>query len=226
MKATKQTTPAHDAAPQNEKEAAYRFAVTRDSGRSIVEWMLEKHDDFADKVSDETREQLYEGFATRFHENQGENVYIKGDTGALILAGNTVKATAQNGKVLPRVTTIPAGAVAYGIHHVQAYTPQERGMLKSKDPVLHEILSKIATAFNKYASNTLGDMQRAAAKILAERRGQTQTRQTLEFIQSLDKMFDAMEKRVKNAEKRKDATADAVRFKMARDAFIKTYNAK
>ena len=211
---------------KSEKDAAYQFAVLRDSGRSIVQWLLEKHPDFADNVSDTLKAQLYEGLVTRFHENNGENVYINGDTGALIPIGNTVKAVAVNGKVSPKVTKIPEGAVAYGIHHVQAYTPQQLGMLKAKEPALHSILSPINGAFRKYASNTVGDMQRMAKKIIDEKDGKTQTREMLLFIDSMKKQFDAWDKQVKNAEKRRDDTASSIRYRVARDAFFKAYNAK
>ena len=215
-----------DLSVKNEKDAAYQFAVLRDNGRVIVQWLLEKHPDFAENVSDTLKAQLTEGLTTRFHENNGENVYILGDTGALLPIGNTVKSVAVNGKVMPKVEKLPEGAVAYGIHHVQAYTPQQLGMLKTKEPAKHSILSPINIAFRKYASNTIGDMQRMAKKIIDEKEGVTQTRQMIFFIDSITKQFDAWDKQVKNAEKRLDETASPVKYRMAREAFFKAYNSK
>ena len=226
MKAKAKTTNQVETTIKSDKDAAYQFAVLRDAGKSIVAWVLNKHPDFAEKVSDETKAHFYDGFTVRFHENNGENVYIKGDTGALILVGNTAKSIAVNGKAMPKVETMPAGAVAYGIHQVQAYTPQQRGMLKTSDPALHSVLQPIATAFNKYASNALADMQKQAKAILDEKAGVVKTREMKLFLDSMTKQFDAWEKQVKNAEKRMDETASPVNFKVARDAFFKAYNAK
>jgi len=226
MKAKQNNTANNAVTIKNEKDAAYQFAVLRDSGRSIVQWILEKHPDFADNVSDTLKAQLYEGLTTRYHENNGENVFIQGDTGTLIPIGNTVKGVACNGKFMPKVEKMPEGAVAYGIHHVLAYTPQQLGMMKSKEPALHSILSPINSSFRKYASNTVGDMQKMAKKIIDEKEGKTQTREMLLFIDSMTKQFDAWDKQVKNAEKRLDDTASSVRYRVARDAFFKAYNAK
>ena len=204
---------------KNLKDAGYQFAGVGDLSRTIVGFVLEQHPAFAETVTDEVRAALYEGFAVRFHENRGEDVYLKGDMGGLIFAGNTAKA--KGGKA--KVTKIPAGAVCYGVHHVHAYSPQQLGMLKSKDHELHSILSAINNDFRKYASNTLKDMQRKAREMLKEASGEKQTRSMVFFLDSVKSHFDTLDKQVKNAAKRKDETADELRWKSAKEAFFKTY---
>ena len=96
-------------------------------------------------------------------------------------------------------------------------------MLKSKDHELHSILSAINNDFRKYASNTLKDMQRKAREILKDASGEKQTRNMVLFLDSVKSHFDTLDKQVKNAAKRKDETADELRWKAAKEAFFKAY---
>jgi len=209
------------------KNAGYEFAGVAAKGRDIAAFVLSIDSGFVDEVKPETKAGLGEGFMLRFHENHGEDVFTKGDTGAVLFIGNTAKARVHGGKVVPRLTDIPAGAVCYGVHHAFALTPQQFGMLKNSDPGQHEILGAIRKKYQKYESNTIKDLQGYARDVVAEANGQpARTRTMVTFLESIGKVFDKWDKQVKNAENRADDTASPVRYRMAREAFFKIYNAK
>jgi hypothetical protein len=63
----------------------------------------------------------------------------------------------------------------------------------------------------------------AAAKLL--KKSGTAQRQTLDFVVSMAKVFDAQAKSVKVKESKGDTTAQAVKYKVAVDAFWKAYKA-
>ena len=68
----------------------------------------------------------------------------------------------------------------------------------------------------------MGELTAAIRSIVNE--GKTKTRApNAGFVEAMTKTFDGYEKRVKTAQTRGDREADPVRFKMAVDAFWKTY---
>ena len=80
------------------KDAGYKFAGLKATGRAIAQWLMEFDSTFVDaetpsKVNEKTSEGLIEGFTLKFHENFGSNVYqSSGELNQLILIGNTARA--------------------------------------------------------------------------------------------------------------------------------------
>jgi hypothetical protein len=73
-----------------------------------------------------------------------------------------------------------------------------------------------------YCSNRLGDLKRAAGKLLNGNADRTRT--TLDFTQSMQKVFDAMTKSVKVKNGKGDTTAEPAKFAVAVKAFWTSYN--
>jgi hypothetical protein len=111
------------------------------------------------------------------------------------------------------------------LHYCYSFSQQEFGQLKNKDPQLHGIIKLMRDKFSKYASNNLVALKRSANNLLND--GKERERgATKAFVDALKEMFDAYDKRAKNAENRGDESASPVKFRVARDAFWKAYNAK
>jgi hypothetical protein len=114
--------------------------------------------------------------------------------------------------------------VEIGVAYAFAFSSQEFGKLKNTNPALHGIVKGIREDVADYCSNRLGDLKRACKKILAKRNGNTTTRTTLDFVESMTKTFEAQEKSVKVKQTKGDTTANSAKFALAVKAFWTTYN--
>lgn len=188
------------------KDAGYRVAKNRDGKAAAARFILEQCPDFLDNPAESVSKDLDEGFMLRFHENRGDKFYTRGkDTGVMV-----------------ECKPDTAGATVMNVHVAMAYTGQQFGRLKADDPALHGIIGPVREAWSKYRSECLGDLKGAIRKILNN--GATRERgANKDFRKALDDMFEQYDTRAKNAQARGDATADPVKFRLARDAFIKIY---
>jgi hypothetical protein len=190
------------------KDLGYQQAKTGDSLNSQAEYAIEKISGFPNEISPEARAELYEGYRMRYSENHPAITYA-------VIDGHYVIATDEHTKN-KKVEKIEVG-VAYAF----AYSSQEFGKLANTNPALHGLVKKWRDAVIDYCSNRLGDLKTKARKIL--NRGNTSTRTTLDFVQSMTKAFEAQEKSVKVKHAKGDTTADPAKFKTAVTAFWKIY---
>jgi hypothetical protein len=109
-----------------------------------------------------------------------------------------------------------------GVAYAFSYSSQEFGKLKNTNPALHAIIKVVRDDVADYCSNRLGDLKRAAKKLIAKKDGATRT--TLDFAQSMLKAFEAQEKSVKVKQAKGDTTANSAKFALATKAFWTTYN--
>jgi len=201
--------------PTSIKDAAYRFARAGETATHLATYVMGQDPSFPAETSAELKADLYAGFMTRAHELWGQDYFTRGESGVLIKAGNSLDGQAE----------YPKGSTTLSLHYCYSFSQQEFGQLKNKDPQLHGLVKLMRDKFSKYASNNLTALKRSAYNILNE--GKTRERgATKAFIQSLTDMFTDYDKRVKNAENRGDDTANPAKFRTARDAFWKVYNAK
>jgi hypothetical protein len=114
--------------------------------------------------------------------------------------------------------------IEVGVAYAFSYTSQEFGKLANTNPALHGVVKQWRSDVSDYCSNRLGDLKRACKKILAKRNGTTTTRTTLDFAESMTKLFDAQMKSVKVKEAKRDTTANSAKFNLAVKAFWTTYN--
>ena len=192
------------------RDLAYNQAKAGDTVIDQAKLALEKIAGFPVDISSEAKAELYEGYQLRFNENQPPKVYA-------VVSGHYVLATPEHEK------NKKVEKVEIGVAFAFSFTSQEFGKLKSTNPALHGIVAQVRSRFSDYASNKLGDLKRAAKKILDEQSGKTTQRQTLDFVESMTKIFSAQEKSVKVKQDRGDTTANALKYKQAVDAFWKIY---
>ena len=191
------------------KDLGYKQAGTSDTLSKQAAWALEKIAGFPKEISSEAKAELYAGYFMRYSENHPAVMYA-------VINGHYVLATEEH-KANKSVEKIAAG-----IDYAFALTAQEFGKLKNVEPERHALIAGIRDKVQSYCSNKLGDLKRAASKL--QNAGQTQTRETLDFTVSLQKSFDAFEKSVKTKHGKGDTTAKPAHFKVALEAFWKSYN--
>ena len=193
-------------------DLGYKQARIGDSLVQTAKYALEKISGFPEEISHEAKAELYSGYFKRYSENNPPVMYA-------VINGHYVRATTEH------IDNKSVEKIAVGMEMAFGLTAQEFGKLKNTEPEKHGVIAKVRDAAQTYASNRLGDLKRAAKKLI-EPSGATRTRTTLDFVQSVQKAFDAFEGSVKVKAGKGDTTADVVRFRMARDAFWKAYNAK
>ena len=191
------------------RDFGYQQAMTGDSLVSQAQYALDNFAGFPESIADETKGDLYSGYQLRYAENQPVKVYA-------VINDHYVLATDE------QVKNKKIEKIEIGVAYAYSYSSQEFGKLKNTNPALHKIVGDVREKFSTYASNKLGDLKREAKKILNS--GKTSTRSTLDFTQSMTKIFDAQAKSVKVKQDRGDTTANALKYKTAVKAFWDTYN--
>lgn len=198
---TKQKTPS---GPANMKDAGYRFAKNGDDSKSIALYVYEQCPDFIDNAPDEIVNELVAGYALRFHENRGDKYFIRTDSVMVPCEPDTKGATVMN------------------VHVAFGYTGQQFGKLKNEDPALHAIIKTVRDDFSGYRFDCMGSLKTRIRKIING--GKTRERGSNDdFIDALHKSLVNFDTRALNAKKRGDETADQLKFRVARDAFWKSY---
>lgn len=192
------------------KDLGYQQAKTGDSLESQAQYALGHITGFPNDVPSESKDALYDGYRMRYSERKPAVMYA-------VVNDHYVLATPE------QVANKKVEKIEIGVAYAFAYSPQEFGKLKNTNPALHAIIKVIRDDVADYCSNRLGDLKRAATRLLNKDKGVQ--RQTLDFAESVKKVFDQLGKSVKvKAERQKDTTAHPAQFKLAVDAFWKTYN--
>ena len=142
----------------------------------------------SDKISDEHKAALFDGFRLRFNSNnpvkqyskEGDDVYVpmeKGDTGI-------------------------------GIDVAMSYTTHAFGQLKGTRPNFHGIIKAWRDGFSTFAAQKLSRLLAAIKAIENENAGVTKTRApNAEFTVYVAKALDGIKTRNKNARSKGDTTA-------------------
>lgn len=191
------------------RDFGYQQAKTGDSLAEQAQYALDNFAGFPDDLAAETKTDLYAGYQLRFGENNPAKVYA-------IVNDHYVLATEE------QVKNKKVEKIEIGIAYAYSYSSQEFGKLANTNPALHALVKSVRDKFSTYASNKLGDLKREAKKILNA--GKTSTRSTLDFTQSMTKVFEAQAKSVKVKQDRGDTSANALKFKSAVSAFWLAYN--
>jgi hypothetical protein len=190
------------------RDFGYQQAMTGDSLVSQAQYALDNFAGFPESIADETKSDLYSGYQMRFAENNPAKVYAVVNDHYVLATDEQIK----NKKI---------EKIEIGVAYAYSYSSQEFGKLKNTNPALHSLVKVYRDKFTTYASNKLGDLKREAKKILNS--GKTATRTTLDFTESMTKLFDAQAKSVKVKQDRGDTSANALKYKLAVDAFWTAY---
>lgn len=187
----------------------YSQATTSDKLSDQAQYALDNIVGFPTDVPTEARAELYTGYQRRYSEINPAVVYA-------IINGHYVKATPEH------ISNKSVEKIEVGVDYAFSFSSQEFGKLKNTEPERHAVIAVVRDKFSTYASNKLADLKRAANKLLNA--GKKGTRQTLDFTQSMEKVFAAQEKSVKVKEGKGDTTASLAKFRLAQKAFWTTYN--
>jgi hypothetical protein len=190
------------------RDFGYQQALTGDSLVNQAQYALDNFVGFPETLAEETKADLYSGYQLRYAENNPAKVYAVVNDHYVLATDEQVK----NKKI---------EKIEIGVAYAYSYSSQEFGKLKNTNPALHSVVGAVREKFSTYASNKLGDLKREAKKILKPASGKT--RATLDFVQSMTKIFEAQGKSVKVKQDRGDTTASALKYRMAVDAFWKAY---
>jgi hypothetical protein len=191
------------------KDMGYQQAKTSDSLSTQAQFALDNIAGFPADIPAESRDELYAGYQMRFNENRPAKLYA-------VINGHYTVATEEQAK------NKKVEKVEIGVAYAFSYSSQEFGKLKNTNPALHGIVKQWRDDTNDYCSNRLGDLKRAATKLLNKDKGVQ--RQTLDFTESVEKAFEQLGKSVRvKSERQKDTTANPAKFKQAVDAFWKAY---
>jgi hypothetical protein len=190
------------------KDMGYQQAKTGDNLSTQAQYAIESITGFPADIPAEARAELYAGYQMRFNENRPAKTYA-------VINGHYTIATEE------QIVNKKVEKVEIGVAYAFSYSSQEFGKLANTNPALHGIVKQWRSDTSDYCSNRLGDLKRAATKLL--NKGRDTQRQTLDFAESVKKALDQLGKSVKVKAGRGDTTADAIKFKQAVDAFWKAY---
>ena len=192
-------------APTSMKDAGVKAATGLDNSKSVGQWMLDTCPEFIDNPPEAQLAEFVEGVQPRYHDIKGSKHYLRVDGQMIECEEGTEGSSVMN------------------VHVAFGYSQQDFGKLRQSDPPLHGVIKKIRDDFAGYKFDAIKAVKSSMQKILNAGKPRERSA-TKDFVVALKDMFDTYDTRAKNAKARGDATADQVRFRMARDAFMKVYN--
>ena len=189
------------------KDSAYQQAGAHQTLESVARYALGKIDGFPKEVPTEAKDMLYEGYRMKFADLQPDTVYA-------VINDHYVLATVEH------ISMDNVEKVSIGVAYAYAYSSQEFGKLANTQPALHKLVQGVREKCSTYCSNRLGDLKRAANRILndGQERTRTANKDFAEFVNAWFK--DTAVDRLKSAKSRGDKTADDKRFNEAKVAFM------
>ena len=189
------------------KDSAYQQAGAHQTLESVARYALGKIDGFPKEVPTEAKDMLYEGYRMKFADLQPDTVYA-------VINDHYVLATVEH------ILMDNVEKVSIGVAYAYAYSSQEFGKLANTQPALHKLVQGVREKCATYCSNRLGDLKRAANRILndGQERTRTANKDFAEFVNAWFK--DTAVDRLKSAKSRGDKSADDKRFNEAKVAFM------
>lgn len=212
MSKTKTVAHATEVAFTSLKDSAFQQAGAAKTLEDVARFVMERVPSFPAEVPSEAKEELYAGYMLKFESLRPAKMYA-------VIAGHYVEPTPEH------MANKSVEKIEIGVPYAFSYTSQEFGKLKNSNPALHGIVARIRSDFSDYASNRLGDLKRAALKIINN--GKTRERTAnKDFAEWVEAFFqDGAPTRLKSAKARGDASADEKRWNEAKVAFMMKWNA-
>jgi len=189
------------------KDSAFQQAGAHQTLESVARYALTQIKDFPKEVPVEAKDALYEGYRMKFNALQPAIMYA-------VINGHYVLATQEH------IKADNVEKVEIGIPYAYSYSAQEFGKLANTNPALHALVKGIREKTSTYCSNRLGDLKRAANKILNEGR-ERQRGVNKDFAEFVEAWFkETAPDRLVSAKNRGDKSADDRRFAEAKVAFM------
>jgi hypothetical protein len=194
------------------KDSAFQQAGAAQTLESVARYAIEHIADFPKELSSEAKDELYEGYRMKFDALNPKVTYA-------VINDHYVRATQEH------IEAKNVEKIEVGVAYAFSYSSQEFGKLANTRPALHALIKDVREKCSTYCSNRLGDLKRAANKILNEGR-ERQRSANKDFAEWVEIFFkDTAPTRLKSASARGDSTADAKRFNEAKVAFMVKWNA-
>lgn len=174
------------------KDCAYQQARYSDEALNFAVFVKAQDPGFPSTVKDETKAEIYTGYALRFNERNPAVHYMKD--------GEDTYIPVSIGKA-------PAEAVPIGVEVAISYTSHALGAMKSDRPNYYAIITGIRRTFLQYAHNKY---QRLLAMGRELETGERTRAANKEFKDSCKASLDVLVKRNKVALQKGDPTAVGV----------------
>lgn len=189
------------------KDSAFQQAGAHQTLESVARYALAQIKDFPKEVPTEAKDALYEGYRMKFNALQPALMYA-------VINGHYVRASIEH------CANDSIEKVEIGVPYAYSYSAQEFGKLANTNPALHALVKEIREKCSTYCSNRLGDLKRAANRILNEgkERKRTANKDFAEFVE--DWFKEAAPTRLISARSRGDSSADEKRWNEAKVAFM------
>lgn len=195
------------------KDGAFQQAGAAQTLEDVARFVLMKIPGFPKDIPAEGKDELYEGYRMKYDTLKPKKTYA-------VINDHLVLATDEHIKA-KNVEKIEVGvAFAY------SFSSQEFGKLANTRPSLHAVVKEIREGCSTYCSNRLGDLKRAATRILKEGSAAPARGANKNFDEFVEAWFkDTAPDRLKSASARGDTTANDKRFNEAKVAFMVKWNA-
>lgn len=195
------------------KQCGYESARNLDSAEKQAQFAIDNIAGFPNECSEEARAELNSGFLLRFTENNPAISYG-------VVDGNYIP--------LDQLKDYSGEKIEIGIDYAMSFSTHAFGrMNETHNPQLKALVKDWRDKGSDYCSTCYKSLVTTAKRLL--NKGATRTRSANadfnEWIMNKDKgWLTSAETRCRNGSKRGDATADLVKFRLARDAFLKVWS--
>jgi hypothetical protein len=216
--ATKKPTTTAGETLQFKSLSDFAFAHAGLTGKvqDMARYAIDNIAGFPAECPDESKAELKAGYNKRWGTLHPAVTFI--NVGGNYLPEESVDISKMTGQVERR--TISA-------EYLMNLTTHEYATMGKDDPTWRVHVEKAREAMKTYATNRYNDLLGAAKKLIAETTPSAKrTRSIVLFTASVKAALDGLEKSSKIKQTGGDATADPLKFRMARDAFWKVYDAK
>jgi hypothetical protein len=216
---SKKTSPATEVASAAQvasftslKDSAFQQAGAAKTLEDVARFVMERVPTFPAEIPTQAKDELYAGYMLKFEHLRPAKMYA-------VINGHYVEPTQEH------LSAKSVEKIEIGVPYAFSYSSQEFGKLKNTNPALHALIGKVRSDFSDYASNRLGDLKRAALKLINN--GKTRERTANKDFSEWVEMFfkDTAPTRLKSAAARGDASADEKRWNEAKVAFMVKWNA-
>lgn len=193
------------------KDSAFQQAGAAKTLEDVARFVIERVPSFPAEIPSEAKDELYAGYMLKFEHLRPAKTYA-------VINGHYVEPTQEH------LSAKNVEKIEVGVPYAFSYSSQEFGKLKNTNPALHAIIGKVRSDFSDYASNRLGDLKRAALKLInnGKTRERTANKDFAEWVELFFK--DTAPTRLKSASARGDASADEKRWNEAKVAFMVKWN--
>ena len=213
--------------PTSLKDAGYKLAQAGESIVAVAQYVMQQAPDILKDLSvnshKELRADLAEGYKLRAQELWGTDFYIVSkDTGAWLKIANSLDPSHVKALEEHKGREVKAISVQYAT----SISTVDYGRMKNDDPELRKVIEPMRKKFTGYENDRNDALIKAIKGLIADAKGEKRTRKDVSFVDAVVDQFKAWDKSVQVKEHRGDKTADPVKYRMARDAFLKAYNTK